>query len=127
MATGRVFTANVVLARHRGGELSEFAIGDEVPDWAADLVGDHASQGTTRSASAPAPVAPGDDTDTETETAAEAEGAETQEEEEEDSYADWTKAELKDEARAREIEGFSSMTKDELVAAIEADDAGEEA
>lgn len=117
MATGRVFTANVVLARNAGGEVTEFKIGDNVPQWAIDRVGDHVSQGTTRAVDAPAPVTPGNDTLTDPETPAEA-----QEVEEEDSYADWTKEALKDEAKAREIEGISKMTKDELIAVLEADD-----
>lgn len=39
-------------------------------------------------------------------------------------YEEWTKKELYAEAEARDIEGRSSMTKAELVAALEADDAG---
>lgn len=38
-------------------------------------------------------------------------------------YKEWLKAELYAEAEAREIEGRSSMTKAELVEALEADDA----
>lgn len=126
MASGRIFTANVVLARHRGGELTEFKVGDEVPEWALDLVGDHASQGVTRSAEALAPAAPIDDTTADESAAADAAkdaAEETGDDDDLDSYTSWTKDELKDEARAREIEGFSKMNKEELVAALEADDA----
>lgn len=115
MATGRVFTANVVMSRNAGGEVTEFKIGDDVPQWAMDRVGDHVSQGTTRAADAPVPVDPGVDTPVDPETPEEVV-------EEEDSYADWTKEALKDEAKAREIEGISKMSKDELIAALEADD-----
>lgn len=120
MASGRIFTANVVLSRSPGGEPVKFAIGDEVPEWAIKRVGEHASQGVTRSAEAPAPAAPINDNTVAT--PAEADAA-VDEEDDVDSYTTWTKDELKDEARAREIEGFSKMTKDELVAALEADDA----
>lgn len=114
MATGRVFTANVVLARHSGGEAEQFSIGDEVPEWATKLVGDHASQGVTRAANAPAPA----------DTPIDAGGVSLIPSDDDlDSYTTWTKAELKDEAKGREITGFSNMSKDELVAALEADDA----
>lgn len=116
MATGRVFTANVVLAKSPGAEAEQFSIGDEVPEWAMSLVGDHASQGTTRAADAPAAPATGVDTGTSV----------IVEEDDLDSYANWNKAELKDEAKGREIEGFSKMSKEELVEALEADDAAAE-
>lgn len=117
MATGRVFTANVVLARQTGGEATQFKIGDEVPEWANERVGDHASQGVTRAADAPAAPAVSVDSGVDTEVVADDEDL--------DSYATWTKAELKDEAKGREIEGFSKMSKDELVAALDADDAAD--
>ncbi|KKK61638.1 hypothetical protein LCGC14_3012350, partial [marine sediment metagenome] len=37
-------------------------------------------------------------------------------------YSEWTKKELYDEAAEREIDGRSGMDKDELVAALEAND-----
>lgn len=46
--------------------------------------------------------------------------------EEEGTYADWTVEELREQAAARDIEGRSAMNKAELVAALEADDAGGE-
>lgn len=42
----------------------------------------------------------------------------------EETYADWTVEELRTEASNRELEGRSGLNKDELVAALEADDAG---
>lgn len=119
MATGRVFTANVVIPHVPGGEGNQFKIGDEVPEWALNLVGDHASQGVTRAADAPEPVATPVDSSEATEVVTD--DADT--EEDLDSYTTWTKAELKDEAKGREIEGYSKMSKEELVAALEADDA----
>lgn len=121
MATGRVFTANVVLARNPGGEATQFKIGDEVPEWANEKVGDHVSQGVTRAADAPAAPVVSIDSGVTTEVVAD------DEDDELDNYLNWTKAELKDEAKGREIEGFSKMTKEELAAALEADDAVEEA
>lgn len=131
MASGRIFTANVVLARHRGGEVSEFKVGDEVPEWAMDMVGDHVSQGTTRASDAPAPAAPINDTTAAVADAAEAANAaaeaagddDADDDDDVDSYANWTKDELKDEARAREIDGFSKMNKEELIVALEENDA----
>lgn len=120
MATGRVFTANVVLTKSSGAEARQFKIGEEVPQWALDKVGDHASQGVTRSSEAPAPSETPVDTGAPTEIVSEpAEDLE----EDLDSYLNWTKAELKDEAKGRAIEGFSKMSKEELAAALDADDA----
>lgn len=120
MATGRVFTANVVLARTPGAEATQFKIGQDVPEWAIEKVGDHASQGVTRAADAPAAPVVGIDSGVETQVV-----ADDADDEDLDSYATWTKAELKDEAKGREIEGFSKMSKDELVAALDADDAAD--
>lgn len=47
-------------------------------------------------------------------------GAESDESEE--GYDDWSNDELKDEARNRELSGFSSLNHDELVDMLEADD-----
>lgn len=122
MATGRVFTANVVLTKSSGAEARQFKIGEEVPQWALDKVGDHASQGVTRAASDPAPSETPVDTGVPTEVL-----SDDEETDDLDSYLNWTKAELKDEAKGRKIEGYSSMSKEELAAALEADDAAEEA
>lgn len=115
----RIFTANVVIAKDRGGEAVEFKIGDEVPAWAESIVGDHVSQGTTRAADAPVPENVPVDASTETQVVAD------DDDEDLDSYLNWTKAELKDEAKGREIQGYSSMSKEELAAALEANDAEE--
>lgn len=40
-------------------------------------------------------------------------------------YADWTKEDLKAEIGKRNISGMSQANKDELIAALEADDRGE--
>lgn len=40
-------------------------------------------------------------------------------------YADWTKEDLKAEIQNRNISGMSQANKDELIAALEADDRGE--
>lgn len=124
MATGREFTANVVLAKSPGAEAHQFKIGDEVPAWAVNMVGDHASQGVTRSTEAPAPSETPVDTGVPIEVAAD---ADSDDDDELDSYLNWSKAELKDEAKGRNIEGYSNMNKEELAAALEADDAAEEA
>lgn len=120
MASGRVFTANVVLARQRGGETEQFSIGDEVPEWALDMVGDHASQGTTRAADAPEPETPVTTAPVTPE--APAEPVTPDEVDEDDTYESWTKDQLKEEAKAREIAGVSKLSKEELVAALEAFD-----
>lgn len=114
----RIFTANVVLAEHSGGEVTEFKIGDEVPRWASERVGDHVCQGTTRAADAPAAGDVPVDASTEIQVVAD-------DEDDVDDYNTWNKEELKDEAKGREIQGYSKMSKEELVAALEADDAEE--
>lgn len=123
MATGRVFTANVVLAKSPGAEARQFKIGEEVPQWAIDKVGDHASQGVTRSAEDPAPSETPVDTGVSTQVLSDDDVPAEDPEEDLDSYLNWTKAELKDEAKGRNIEGFSKMSKEELAEALDADDA----
>lgn len=117
MATGRKFTANVVLAKQRGGEPTQFSIGDDVPEWALDRVGEHVIQGVTRASDAPEPVNTGD-----ANTDAPEESDDIPADADDDSYESWTKEQLKEEAKAREIEGIAKMNKDALIAALEADD-----
>lgn len=120
----RVFTANVVLRKERGSEPQQFKIGDEVPEWAT--VGNHVTQGVSRASDAPdpdessvpaAPAALGAD-----ETPEEPADDENADDEEVSDYAEYSVEELKGEAKAREIKGYSKMTRDQLVAALESDD-----
>lgn len=120
----RVFTANVVLNGGPDG-ITEFSIGDEVPEWALDRVGDHVlGQGVTRASDAPTAD------DTGVDAAAGATGAtETPAGEADDEtgdYDEYSVEELKGEAKEREIKGYSKMNRDQLVAALEADDAENE-
>jgi hypothetical protein len=41
---------------------------------------------------------------------------------EQTDYSEWTVTELKDEARERDLSGYSTMLKDELVTLLETDD-----
>ena len=52
--------------------------------------------------------------------------SEPEADEEVEGYESWTRDELYEEAKAREVEGRSDMNKAELVAALQADDAKEE-
>lgn len=124
----REFTAHVVL--HVPGEgPTVFKIGDEVPEWAN--VGDHVTnQGTSRAVQTAEEAPAGDDTVDADESPADAfeEPADDDESPADDDgddvapYTEWTKAELKAEAKGREIVGFSKASHEELVTMLEDDD-----
>lgn len=117
----RVFTANVVTRHPETGQTVVFNIGDEVPEGV--FVGDHAatSEGVTaeRQSTKEAPVS--DDTTVVNPDAAGA--AEDDDDEALPPYSEWSKTDLKAEAKGRELEGYSKATVEELVALLEADDA----
>lgn len=134
----RVFTAYVIVRNPDDLQTHTFEPGDAVPDWCIDHVGDHVSEGVSTSRQTAK-----DDDETRTVTnddgsttefvTPESDAAELAEEgeapgenmnavDEEESYEDWTKAELKEEAKGRELEGYSSLTKEELIALLREDD-----
>lgn len=112
MSAPRIFTANVAL-NVPGEGVKVYLIGEAVPDWAT--VGDHASQGVTKAAQTPEKVAP-----VVVSPALENIGADDDSDEE--TYDDWTKAVLRTEVDGRQLEVPARATKDELIAALEADD-----
>jgi len=137
----REFTAYVVLRMPETLEVVTYAPGDIVPDWAYGQVGDHAAQGVSRTRQTSTPAVPvvtsveenGTVTEIitpEYELADEEEAIDDSEEEVEDEeveevepYDQWTKADLKAEAKGRELSGYSSASKEELVDLLEQDDA----
>jgi hypothetical protein len=139
MSEAREFTAHVVLREPTTLEVVAFAPGDEVPDWAIGQVGEHVSQGVTRpvqTAEVGVPtittvVDDGEVTESitpahevvEDDEADEVEEDDDEAEEEVEPYDQWTKADLKAEAKGRELSGYSSASKEELVELLEQDDA----
>lgn len=117
----RIFTASVILAKSPGDTPEVFKIGDVVPDWALDMIGDHVSQGTTRATTAPTVEEQHDDD-------ADADEVEADADSDDDGgeYDDLNKDELKKLAKSRGVAGYSGMAKQELIDALEADDAEEE-
>ena len=105
--SARIFTSNVAL-NVPGEGVVVFKIGEAVPEWAT--VGEHATQGVTRAAQTPAKVETPVDPVT------------PDEDEADETYADWTKAVLRAEADGRELGVPAKATKEELIAALEADD-----
>lgn len=108
----RIFTSNVALDVPNEGP-RVFLIGEAVPEWA--IVGEHVTQGVTKAAQTPEKVETiVDPAKVEVDTSDDEDDAET--------YADWTKAVLRAEVDGRELEVGSKATKEELIAALEADD-----
>lgn len=128
----REFTAYVVLRDPDTLQPLSFAPGDEVPEWAN--VGDHvASNGVTRTRQSAEEANTGDDTGASTEGATETvvtpeyeQTDDTDETDEVPPYEEWSKTDLKAEAKGRELSGYSNATVDELVAMLQADDADNE-
>jgi hypothetical protein len=118
----RVFTANVVTRHPETGQTVVFNIGDEVPEGV--FVGDHAatSEGVTSEVQTNAAPVASDDT-----TVVNPDAAGASEDSDDDDalppYSEWSKTDLKAEAKGRELEGYSKATVEELVALLEADDA----
>lgn len=121
----RVFTANVVLNGGPDG-ITQFKIGDEVPEWASDRVG----AGVSRDSDARTVDATGITVDEGADGSGEGENlslaaadADADGDDEPGDYDEYSVEELKGEAKEREIKGYSKMNRDQLVAALEADDA----
>jgi hypothetical protein len=117
----RVFTANVVTRHPETGQTVVFKIGDEVPEGV--FVGDHAasSEGVTAERQTSQAPAASDDT-----TVVNPDAAGASEDDEDESlppYTEWSKTDLRAEVDGRELDVKSKATVDELVAALEADDA----
>lgn len=119
----RVFTANVVIRQSPASEPQQFSIGDEVPEWAN--VGDHVTQGVSRSSDAP--TAEEASVDASAAALGSVEGDEESDAdadaEEAGDYDDYSVEELKLEAKERGLTGYSKLTREELIAKLEADDA----
>jgi len=125
----RVFTANVVARNPEDGQVKVFKIGEDVPEGL--FVGNHAAslEGVTNEVQTSEEAPAGDDTTVINPDAAGA-GEDDEDEEDDESlppYSEWSKTDLKAEAKGRELEGLSKATVEELVAALEADDAAVEA
>lgn len=123
----REFTAYVVLRDPKTLEAKSFKPGDAVPDWAT--VGDHvASNGVSRERQT---VREGDAPNDATETSEDATVTLVTPQHEQEAagddeippYEEWSKTDLKAEAKGRELTGYSNATVDELVAMLQADDA----
>jgi len=135
MADKKVLTANVVL-RKDDYEVVVLRAGEVVPDWAVEQLGDHLTAGVSRPATdddlanddgdstgVPIESAPASEGGT-----ADVEGYETEDDEEEaeEPYSEWTKDDLKAEAKNRGLSGYSSLSKEELVSLLEEDDVATE-
>lgn len=142
MSDEREFTAYVVLREPTTLEAITFAPGEIVPDWAISQVGEHASQGVTRPVQTPQDgvpvitsvvvdgevtesITPGHEVDVDDADDEDVDEVddEVEAEEEVEPYAEWTKADLKAEAKGRELSGYSSASKEELIELLEQDDA----
>lgn len=130
----REFTAYVI-TRNPDGEEVSFEPGDAVPEWAT--IGDHAatSEGTTQEVQTPEAAPQGGnvpnlgDARTEIVTPDYEEADEDDEDDEADElppYEEWSKTDLRSEVDGRELDVPSKANKDELVAALQADDAEQE-
>lgn len=111
--------ANVVVL-NEFRESTVLYAGDEIPDWAADQLGDHLialslpASKDVDNGEAPAPVV---------ETAQETDpNADVDPDEEVEGYDTWSKEELKTEAKGRGLSGYSSLSKEELVSLLTEDD-----
>jgi hypothetical protein len=128
----REFTAHVVVRNPEDFQIITFAPGDEVPEWALNVVGDHVTQGVTQARQTSEESPADDDTTvtnedgTETTAVTPEYEADDEEDEEDVPYTEWSKDDLKAEAKSRELTGLSKATVDELIEALEADDAAEE-
>jgi len=119
-----------VLVRNENGDKVVLLAGNEVPEWAVDQLGEHltaltlpsergenpdedpASAGYPGSNGTENELVPGDE-----------EEVDEEEEDEELAYSEWTKEQLKAEAKERELTGYGSASKEDLVKLLEADDA----
>lgn len=124
-------TANVVVRKDEG-EIVVLREGEVVPDWAVDQLGDHLTSGISTPATDDEVDAADDDAPgVPVESAPASEGGQVvdngevdddETEEEVEPYAEWNKADLKAEAKGRQLSGYSDLSKEELVSLLEEDD-----
>lgn len=129
MSETRTLTANVVV-RDSEDQIVVLKTGEELPEWAVDQVGEHVLGGVTTTTEDPLKHDAGNLTIVKNEDGTEvsvnhADDTEPADEEDEDvpPYSDWSKTDLKAEARGRGLSGYSNMSSDELVSLLEEDDA----
>lgn len=130
MSEARTLTANVVV-RNQENDIVVLKSGEELPEWAVDQVGEHVLGGVTTTTADPYKADAGDLTIVKNEDGTEvsvnhADDTEQPADEEDEDvppYSEWSKTDLKAEARGRGLSGYSNLSSDELVSLLEEDDA----
>lgn len=129
----RTLTANVVV-RDQEDNVVVLHTGEELPDWAVDQVGEHVLGGVTTTTVDPLKHDAGDltlvknpdGTEVSINHADDTEDADDEDSEDEEvPYSEWSKDDLKSEAKARGLSGYSSLSKEELTSLLEEDDAAQ--
>lgn len=122
----KTLNANVIV-RDQNNETRVLLAGTEVPEWAEGQLGDHLTALTLPSekpAREEDPAAEGYPGANQNGTEENPDDDFDEDADEEDApYSEWTKEELKAEAKQRELTGYGSASKDDLVKLLEADDA----